>query len=156
MNGVSIGSGNGLVPVRHQAITGTNAGLLSIGPVGTNFSEILIKIENFSFMKMHLKMSSAKWQPFCPGEDELKKDTIYHTWPRAIHRFLADISQLHSKFSMQSISPSVHSEFFLQSISPSINQTVIHRDKPITSYLYTENIILAAKPCDPQWVGIST
>ena len=22
-------------------------------------------------MKMHLKMSSAKWQPFCPGEDQL-------------------------------------------------------------------------------------
>ena len=30
-----------------------------------------IKIQNFSFMKMHLKMSSAKWQPFCPGGDEL-------------------------------------------------------------------------------------
>ena len=23
-------------------------------------------------MKMHLKMLSAKWQPFCPGWDELK------------------------------------------------------------------------------------
>ena len=22
-------------------------------------------------MKMHLKILSAKWQPFCPGEDEL-------------------------------------------------------------------------------------
>ena len=22
-------------------------------------------------MKMHLKMSSAKWRPFCPGGDEL-------------------------------------------------------------------------------------
>ena len=22
-------------------------------------------------MKMYLKMSSAKWRPFCPGEDEL-------------------------------------------------------------------------------------
>ena len=35
-----------------QAIIETNAGLLSIGPLGTNFSEILIKIQNFSFMKM--------------------------------------------------------------------------------------------------------
>ena len=35
------------------------------------FSEILIKIQNFSFAKMHLKVSSAKWQPFCPGGDEL-------------------------------------------------------------------------------------
>ena len=24
--------------------------------------------ENFSFMKMHLKISSAKWRSFCPGE----------------------------------------------------------------------------------------
>ena len=33
-----------------------------IGPLGTNFSEILIAIEAFSFKKMHLKMSSAKWR----------------------------------------------------------------------------------------------
>ena len=26
-----------------------------------------------SFTKMHLKISSAKWQPFCPGGDELRK-----------------------------------------------------------------------------------
>ena len=51
-----------------QAIIYTNAGLLSIGPLGTNFSEILIKAHNFSFIKMHLKLSSAKWRPFCPGE----------------------------------------------------------------------------------------
>ena len=38
---------------------------------GTNFSEILIKIQNFSFTKMHLKISSVKCWPFCPGEDEL-------------------------------------------------------------------------------------
>ena len=31
VNGVSIGSDNGLSPVRRQAITWTNAGLLSIG-----------------------------------------------------------------------------------------------------------------------------
>ena len=47
-------------------------GLLSIGPIGTNFSETLIKMQNFSFMKMHLKISSAKWRPFCPGGDELR------------------------------------------------------------------------------------
>ena len=39
-----------------------------IGPLGTNFSEILTEIQNFSFMKMHLKMSSAKWRPFYPGK----------------------------------------------------------------------------------------
>ena len=40
LNRVIIGSSNGLSPGRHQAITGTNAGLLSIGLLGTSFSEI--------------------------------------------------------------------------------------------------------------------
>ena len=59
-----IGSDNGLSPGRRQAIIWTNAGILLTGPLGTNFSEILIKIHTFSLKKMHLKMSSGKWQPF--------------------------------------------------------------------------------------------
>ena len=55
-------------PIRRQAIILTNAGLLSIGHLGTNFSEILIKTQNFSFTKMHLKILSAKWRPFVQGE----------------------------------------------------------------------------------------
>ena len=51
VNWVRIGSDNGLAPIRRQAIISTNAGLLSIGPFGTNFSEILITIQNFSFTK---------------------------------------------------------------------------------------------------------
>ena len=47
-----IGSDNGLSPDRRQAIIWTNAGLLLIGPLGTNFSEILIKILTFSFKKI--------------------------------------------------------------------------------------------------------
>ena len=39
-----IGSDNGLSPTRRQAIIWTSAGILLIGHVGTNFSEILIKI----------------------------------------------------------------------------------------------------------------
>ena len=66
---------NGLSPIRCQTIILTNAGLLSIGPLGTNFSEILIKIQNFSFTKMHLKITSVKWRPFRPGGDELKQPT---------------------------------------------------------------------------------
>ena len=63
----TIGSDNGLSPGRRQAIIWTNAGILLIRPLGTNFSEILIGIQTFSFKKMHLKMSSAKWRPFCLG-----------------------------------------------------------------------------------------
>ena len=62
-----IGSDNGLSPGRCQAITRTNAWILSIEPWGTNFSEILIEIHTFSFQKMHLKMSSVKWRPSCLG-----------------------------------------------------------------------------------------
>ena len=43
MNRVSIGSDNGLSPIRRQAIIWMNAGLLWIGPLGTKFSEISIK-----------------------------------------------------------------------------------------------------------------
>ena len=49
----------------HQAIIWTSAGILSIWPIGTNFSEISIDIDIFSFKKIHLKMSSAKCQSFC-------------------------------------------------------------------------------------------
>ena len=65
-----IGSHNGLSPGRRQAIIWTNDGndgILLIGPLGTNFSEILIEIYRFSFKKMQLKMSSGKWRPFCLG-----------------------------------------------------------------------------------------
>ena len=58
---------NGLSPDRRQAIIWTNAGILLIRPLGTNFSGILIEIHTFSFKKMHLKMSSTKRRPFCLG-----------------------------------------------------------------------------------------
>ena len=62
VNWVSIGSGNGLSPVWRQAITNTwiNTGLLSIGLLGTNFSEIWIGILSFSFKKMHSQLLSAR------------------------------------------------------------------------------------------------
>ena len=62
-----IGSDNGLSPGRRQTIIWTNPGILLIRPLGANFSEIIIGIQTFSFMKMYLIMSSAKWPPFCLG-----------------------------------------------------------------------------------------
>ena len=73
---IIIGSDNGLSPDRRQAIIWTNAGLLLIGPLGTNFTEILIKILEFSFKKMRLKLSSAKWRPFCLGLNVLKHGQV--------------------------------------------------------------------------------
>ena len=77
-----IGSDNGLSPDRRQAIIWTNAGILLIGPLGTNFSEILIEIHALAFRKMHLKMSSGKWRPFCLGLNVLRVTchmTLYNT-----------------------------------------------------------------------------
>ena len=62
-----IGSDNGLSPERRQAIIWTDAGILLIGRLGTNFSEILIEIQTFSLKKIHLKMSSAKCCSFRLG-----------------------------------------------------------------------------------------
>ena len=63
----TIGSDNGLLPDRRQAIIRTNAGILL-----SNFREILIEILIFSSKEMHLKISSGKWRPFCLGLNVLR------------------------------------------------------------------------------------
>ena len=61
-----IGSDNGLSPNRCQAIILTNAGILFIGTLGTNFSEISIEIYTFSW-KFIWKCRLEKWRPCCLG-----------------------------------------------------------------------------------------
>ena len=80
-----IGSDNGLSPSRRQAIIWTNAGILLIGPLGTNFSEIVIKIYTFSFKKMHSKMSSGKWRSFCLGLMAVH-DQCHACWQMTNHK----------------------------------------------------------------------
>ena len=84
-NSATIGSDNGLSPGRRQAIIWTNAGILSIGPSGTNFSEFVFEIHAFSFKKMHLKLSSAKWQQFCLGLNVLKLEQEYIITSHSLH-----------------------------------------------------------------------
>ena len=74
-----IASDNGLSPCWRQAIIWNNAWILLTGPLGTNVSEILIAIHIFSFTKMHFKMSSGKWWPFCLGLNVLtQQNTTKH------------------------------------------------------------------------------
>ena len=98
-----IGSDNGLSPGRRQAIIWTNVRILSIRPLATNFNELLIGIQTFSFTKMYLKMSSAKWRPYCLGLNVLIQsqcksrlqpanlginntlNQIVAVWPRCLH-----------------------------------------------------------------------
>ena len=65
-----IGSNNGLSPSRRHAIIWTNAGILLIGPLGTNFNEVFIEIHTFSFKKNPFenvvwKMASISSRPQC-------------------------------------------------------------------------------------------
>ena len=84
-----IGSDNGLSPERRQANIWTNAVILLIGNLGTNFSEILSESHIFSFKKMLLKTSSAKRRPFCLGLNVLRYWWTHITvsipvWPHAL------------------------------------------------------------------------
>ena len=64
---ITIGSDNGLSPGWRRAIIWTNAAILLIGHLRTNFSEIPTEISISSFKKTNLKMSYRKWRPFCLG-----------------------------------------------------------------------------------------
>ena len=90
-----IGSDNGLSPGRRQAIIWTNAGILLIVTIGTNFSEILIECHSFSFKKMHMKMSSGKWRPSCLGLNVLT-DVWKYCLQNGSHFALASIYWLNS------------------------------------------------------------
>ena len=78
----TIGSDNGLSLGWRQAIIWINAGILLIGPLWTNFSEILIEIQTSSFKKVCLKESSAKWRQSCFSLNVL---TLIPVWPLFLH-----------------------------------------------------------------------
>ena len=64
-----IGPDNGLSPDRCQAIIWTNAGILLIGPLGTNFSQWNSNRNSYIFIQENPFniMSFGKWRPFCFG-----------------------------------------------------------------------------------------
>ena len=61
---IIIVSNNGLSPCQRQAIIWTHTEILFIRSQETNFNEMLSEIDIFSFKKVHVKMSSAKWRQF--------------------------------------------------------------------------------------------
>ena len=72
VNRISIGSDHGLSPIRRQAIIYTNAGLLSIRPLSTNFNEILIKkYKSFHSQKCIWKYRLRNGSHFVQGEMSL-------------------------------------------------------------------------------------
>ena len=71
-----IGSDHDLSPGRRQAIIWTHTGISLIGRLGTNFSEIWIKIHIFLLKKMQLKRSTSKYWPFRLGPTVLTHLTL--------------------------------------------------------------------------------
>ena len=89
-NLTTIGSNNGLSPDWCQAIIWTSAGILLIGPLRTNFSEIFsrnynIFIQENVFESVVCEMASILSRPQCvKGKgnlQELKADDMYDIWP---------------------------------------------------------------------------
>ena len=85
---IIIAPDNGMLPGWCLAVISTNAGILLIGPLGTNFSEILIEIHTFSLKKIHLKMPSGKWRPFCLSLDVLNSLAIMRDHLEFTHKQL--------------------------------------------------------------------
>ena len=117
----STGSDNGLSPGRRQAINSANAGILLIGPLRTNLSEILITIYLFSFKKM----SSEKWWPSCLGLNVLmgvsRNPGVLGSWCqlKAVNSLIPgrcdnNFENIIFKLNIQTSSLSTHSEIALR------------------------------------------
>ena len=76
-----IGSDNGLSHSRRHYLN--QCRIIVNWTPRKKFSEILIK--SFSFKKMRLKMSSAKWRPFCLGLNVLTKPMMVLSIDICIH-----------------------------------------------------------------------
>ena len=81
-----------LVQIMACRMAAASDSLLSIGTSRINNREIVIEFQTFSFKKMHLKISSAKWRLSCLGLNVLENDTIRCEWnPRATFSDLKDM-----------------------------------------------------------------
>ena len=89
-----IGLNNGL----RLAIIWTSAGILLIGPLGANFSEIFIEIQIVSSKKIHLKRSSANMAAILPqpqrGNEKQKTTTTPNEYLHASRYWLVMLGAL--------------------------------------------------------------
>ena len=88
-----IDSDNGLSPGRRQAFIWINAKIIINSDLRNKLSEILSRIYTFSFKKMHFKMSSGKWRPFCLGLNVLNcvKTVLMHRNPKVVEITLSSL-----------------------------------------------------------------
>ena len=144
---IIIGSDNGLSPGRCQAIIWTNAGILLIGHLGTNFSEILIEICTFSFKEMYLKMSSGKWRPSCLGLNVL-------SW-RIPHAFTAGMWQIGRHWYLNIYSDIIWTSWRLKSLATwvIVPQFVQSSTKKISKVLITG--LLWGESTGDRWIPLT-
>ena len=89
-------------------------------PQEQNSVKTRIKIQDFSFMKMYLKMSSANRRPFCPGEDELSKlKQLWRKWLNESHTS----AEIHYKTQTQHNDIVLHIIWYTQHPYGAISQT---------------------------------
>ena len=112
----------------------SNAGILLIGSLGTNFSEILIETHIFSFKKMHLKMSSAKMITIRHnGHDGVQNHQPHHCLlNRLFERRSKKTSKLRVTGLCEGISPGT-GEFPTQMASNAENVSIWWRDHMVVN-----------------------
>ena len=75
-----VGSDNGLSPEQRQAIIWTNAGILLIGHLGTNFNKNLIEILTFFIHKNAIESVVCEMAAILPGPQCVKACTTREIW----------------------------------------------------------------------------
>ena len=93
---VLVGSDNGLSPDWRQAIIWTNAGILLIGPLGTNFREILIEIVKLSFKEnafenVVCETAAILPRPQCVNWQNKMANVVTQKWCMLIPRIFPSI-----------------------------------------------------------------
>ena len=100
-----IGSENGLLPGRHQAIIWTNDGILLIGPLVANFSEILVELyiyfipEN-AFENVLCKTGAILPRPHCVNFH--RRRVLYYIWVYILSRQYSVVGAIIWKWIMDS------------------------------------------------------
>ena len=157
-NLTTIGSDNGLSPARRQAIIWTNAGILFIGPLGTNFSEILITTGIFSFKKMHLKFAVRKlaaiWsRPQLINRARPASTSEWPLWHFSCWHDMSDIREsirthlsLNVYFVILNRSTSAKNDSQIKLLAHR-HMFAVRHDKLKCGFIYFDDVILASQLC---------
>ena len=143
---------NGFSPGRCQGIIWTNADILPIGPLGTNFSQILVAIHTFTFKRMHLKISSGKWRPFCLGPSVLTKPICF--WYHPTHT-VQGVGINHWYYWTRQIPNILVQERWLNFMMTTSNGNNFHVTGPSCGKFTGHRRIPLTKASDPQLWGFS-